>query len=87
MEVENTRPHNLAYKFELKLPDENTASIIKRVLEVDKELNADEVTRELTNEGNLLRLKFTGSNAKKMRAAIGILLENMALALETMEQL
>ena len=67
----------------MELPTEKIANTISQVVNVDEQLNADIIDRNIKNQKNILIIKYKSKDAKKLRATIGNLIDNISLTLET----
>ncbi|ORE02059.1 transcription factor Pcc1 [Rhizopus microsporus var. microsporus] len=70
---------------EIPLPNERLATIAARVIEVDKELKADQVKRTISAEGNILKVRFDCYTTKMLRVSVNSFLEYLTMVTRTME--
>ncbi|KAL4209466.1 hypothetical protein CU097_006298 [Rhizopus azygosporus] len=70
---------------EIPLPNERLATIAARVIEVDKELKADQVKRTIAAEGNILKVRFDCYTTKMLRVSVNSFLEYLTMVTRTME--
>ncbi|KAK9816059.1 hypothetical protein WJX74_000968 [Apatococcus lobatus] len=61
------------------------AKIICNTLAVDPELRPQQVTRELSVDGSNFIMKFSATDVKSLRAAVGTFCDLLGLAARTME--
>eukprot|EP00826_Nyctotherus_ovalis_P039306 TRINITY_DN3771_c0_g2_i1.p1 TRINITY_DN3771_c0_g2~~TRINITY_DN3771_c0_g2_i1.p1 ORF type:complete len:109 (-),score=32.84 TRINITY_DN3771_c0_g2_i1:265-591(-) len=78
----------IAIECKMVFPTQRYAEICKDVIAVDKELQPELVSRELQVVGNKLIVKYKGlpGNVKKLRTAVGGLLENLMLSIRTLKE-
>jgi EKC/KEOPS complex subunit PCC1/LAGE3 len=62
----------------------NPASLIRDVLDVDRDLNPELVRRTLEVEQTNLVITYRSTDLKKLRAQCKIILENVVLACQTL---
>ncbi|BGP45446.1 hypothetical protein JCM10450v2_001265 [Rhodotorula kratochvilovae] len=74
--------HSLSLK--IPFPSADNATLVKRVIEVDKPLRPSELTRELTVEGPVLVCDFRAATVAQARVALDHFLSDVELVVQTM---
>ncbi|KAG9051089.1 hypothetical protein FS837_012597 [Tulasnella sp. UAMH 9824] len=68
------------------MASEEHATIVKRVIDVDKELQSHVVKRILTTEGNVLVATFKTLTVRLARLTLNSFLENVDLVVRTLSE-
>ncbi|KAG8924935.1 hypothetical protein FRC00_004523 [Tulasnella sp. 408] len=68
------------------MASEEHATIVKRVIDVDKELQSHVVKRTLTTEGNILVATFKTLTVRLARLTLNSFLENVDLVVRTLSE-
>ncbi|KIO34307.1 hypothetical protein M407DRAFT_127244 [Tulasnella calospora MUT 4182] len=79
-----TQWHTMTIK--LPMASEEHATIVKRVIDVDKELQSHVVKRTLTTEGNVLVATFKTLTVRLARLTLNSFLENVDLVVRTLSE-
>ncbi|KAG8935067.1 hypothetical protein FRC01_009107 [Tulasnella sp. 417] len=79
-----TQWHTMTIK--LPMVSEEHATIVKRVIDVDKELQSHVVKRTLTTEGNVLVATFKTLTVRLARLTLNSFLENVDLVVRTLSE-
>ncbi|GAA6057919.1 hypothetical protein JCM3770_002207 [Rhodotorula araucariae] len=74
--------HSLTLK--IPFPSTNNATLVKRVVEVDKPLRPNELTRELAVDGSVLLCEFRAATVAQARVALDHFLSDVELVVQTM---
>ncbi|KAK0541393.1 hypothetical protein OC835_000184 [Tilletia horrida] len=69
----------------LPFPDERSASIVRDVLQVDRQLRPKEVTVIYSVEGSDVVVKIDTTTVKQLRLSVNAVLENASLVTKTIE--
>uniref|UniRef100_A0A061QQD6 Polarized growth chromatin-associated controller 1 n=2 Tax=Tetraselmis sp. GSL018 TaxID=582737 RepID=A0A061QQD6_9CHLO len=83
--VEGRQSFEYNFTGSVEYDSEGTASMICEVLSVDPELHPDQVRRSLSTDGAVLKMQFSATEPKMLRAAVGTFFDLLALATRTYE--